>query len=99
MPQKNDPEKTEGSAAEPQGAHRTDPKQTDSHGPDRRAPYKPKFAPLWNNLITIVGMFVVAMAVNPKFCAQFLEIDLYQDNLLIRFHEKIIVPLLLGFFL
>ncbi len=63
MPQKNDPEKTEGSAAEPQGAHRTDPKQTDSHGPDRRAPYKPKFAPLWNNLITIVGMFVVAMAV------------------------------------
>ncbi len=30
---------------------------------DRRAPYRPKYVPLWNNLITMLGLFLVAMAV------------------------------------
>ena len=30
---------------------------------DRRASYRPKYVPLWNNLITITGLFVAAMAI------------------------------------
>ncbi len=30
---------------------------------DRRSPYRPKYVPLWNNLITMLGFFLAAMAV------------------------------------
>ena len=30
---------------------------------DRRAPYKPKITPLWNNFITMEGLFITAMAI------------------------------------
>ncbi len=51
-------------ATEPglEGSGRDNAGQGSPGGADREAPYKPRYTPLWNNFITMAGVFLAAMA-------------------------------------
>ena len=61
MPPTNDHERREAASRTPSHPDPDGAESSTGSAPERAAPYKPKYTPLWNNVISMTGIFLVVI--------------------------------------